>query len=297
MLLASPAAAQTIYIQPPPTPTPTPTIVPPSPPPTPTPTPTPTPSPTPTPGGFDYRPNFNNLPAGSFGMAQQKTVFTDPSIVSQENWDNKGNRMFIATSGCKTAGNHCLRYFYPKGTIGGAWNTGAWGILGFWIAHKWTDVLNIEYDWMFEPGFDLTGLGGKIGPFIGYMNKSTWQGYLQIIQWRSDGAKASLVPCTQSPAGATLCAAFGKEPIPINQTGHWYHIKQQIAYGPNGYQKTWIDGNLIWNNGPFVPHSDVGLAPVIDFGSWFGGGGTLPAAKNDSWSRIDNVRIWSGTGN
>jgi hypothetical protein len=79
-------------------------------------------------GNFDYKPNFNTLSVGPFTMTEQKQTFTDPSITSQSN-RNTGKLISI-TSLCKTSGNHCLRFYYPKGTVGsgggGSANAAKW---------------------------------------------------------------------------------------------------------------------------------------------------------------------------
>ena len=79
-------------------------------------------------GDFDYKPNFNALSVGPFTMTQQKQAFTDPSITAQSN-SNTGKLISI-TSLCKTSGHHCLRFYYPKGTVGSGWDSGTWELLG-----------------------------------------------------------------------------------------------------------------------------------------------------------------------
>lgn len=248
---------------------------------------------------FDYKPNFNILSAGPFGMTQQQQAFTDSSITNQSN-SNTDKLMSIITNGCKTYINHCLRFYYPKGTLGNGWNSKTWGILAFAIYQQYVPVFNIEYDWYFESGFDLTGGIGKIAPFLTYHQDGPWSGYSQITIWHTyAGQKGYFVPCVQDSTGGgiTICSpASLYSKGPEIKTGQWYHIKMQSANGPKGYQKTWVNSILVFSNGPFIPKGTINLLPVIDFYSWFGGAGLQQAAKVDSYSRIDNVRIWSGTG-
>jgi hypothetical protein len=248
---------------------------------------------------FDYQPNFNTLSVGPFTMTQQKQAFTNPSITTQANGNTA--KLISITSLCKTSGNHCLRFYYPQGTVGSGWDSSIWGTLGFAIYQQSVPVFNVEYDWYFEPGFDLTGGIGKIGPFLTYHHDNPYSGFQEITIWRTNSnGYGYFVPCVQaqSSGGTTICATTAqKEQGPAIQTGQWYHVRMQAANGPNGYQKAWINGTLIFNNGPYIPPGTTDLQPVVFFYSWFGGAGSASAAKWDSYARIDNVHIWSGTGN
>ena len=199
----------------------------------------------------------------------------------------------IVTSGCKTAGNHCLRYHYPKGTLGIAQTSGG-PIAGFIIFEKYVDVLNVEYDWMFESGFDLKGGAGKIGPWLAYNTPRLHSGVDIILQWRNLSGKDIWKPATQDPGNGTTIATNGPA---LPAVGQWAHIKMQLKPGPSGWQKVWVNGTLIHNNGPFTPADSTGIGPIVSFRTWFGGGGRAQAAKWDSYARIDNIHIWSGTGN
>jgi hypothetical protein len=253
-------------------------------------------------GDFDFTVNFDNLPEGAFTLTQQKSVFTDPHIIKQYNTDSTGTLMSVVTSGCK--GAHCVRHFYPTGALGSVPPASSGRLKinaanGFYLILTNTPVLNIEYDWMFEGGFDLNQGGGKIGGFPEYgVNGSLRRGTDLLVYWRSLCADRSTDPCfaadTQDQATGQTTQSYG----PHINTGQWYHIHAQLAPGPRGWQKVWVDNKLFYNHGPSAASrgSSPTDTPIANFRSWFGGGSSNYSPKNDSYARIDHIRIWSGTG-
>ena len=56
--------------------------------------------------------------------------------------------------------------------------------------------------------------------------------------------------------------------------------------------KGWIDGKLVFDNGPFLARTQDNTA-IVNFRTWFGGANH---AANNSYAHMDNIRIWSGNG-
>jgi hypothetical protein len=249
----------------------------------------------PSPGDpFDLRVNFADLPDGSpFQLPQQQQVFNDPHVVRHINGDTGPNVskyvMSVVSHDCKSA--RCLQFTYPKGSHGTFLELPGYGASGFVLIMSQAEILNVEFDWLFEPGFDLTSGIGKIPgwPMIG--SDSFNKGTQLLLTWRANYHPTKLVFVNQDPeTGQTCCGAAGAGPAAV--TGHWYHIRMQLKAGPNGYSKGWIDGKLVFDNGPFLARTQRDTA-IVNFRTWFGGANH---AANNSYAHMDNIHIWSGNG-
>jgi hypothetical protein len=77
-------------------------------------------------------------------------------------------------------------------------------------------------------------------------------------------------------------------------SGQWYSFKMQLARGPNGYGRIWMNGALVFN----APVTNITLTepPFVQFSSWFGGGSCDYSPPNNALSYLDKIRIWSATG-
>lgn len=243
---------------------------------------------------FDFKVSFDKLPDGSqFQLPQQQQVFNDPHIVKHINGDTGPNVskyvMSIVSRDCKNA--HCLQYTYPKGSRGTFLELPGYGSSGFVLVMSQADILNIEFDWLFEPGFDLDSGIGKIPgwPMIG--SESLNKGTQELLTWRANYRPTRLVFGNQDPeTGNTCCGSAGVGPAAV--TGHWYHVRMQLKAGPNGYSNGWIDGKPVFHNGPFLAKTQRDTA-IVNFRTWFGGANH---AAKDSYAHMDNIHIWSGSG-
>ena len=245
-------------------------------------------------GPFDFKVSFDNLPDGSaFQLPQQQQVFNDPHILKHINGDTGRNVskyvMSIVSHDCKNT--HCLQYTYPKGSRGTFLELPGYGSSGFVLVMSQADVLNIEFDWLFEPGFDLNSGIGKIPgwPMIG--SESLNKGTQLLLTWRANYHPTRLGFVNQdAETGHTCCGSAGMGPAAV--TGHWYHVRMQLKAGPNGYSSGWIDGKPVFRNGPFLAKTQRDTT-IVNFRTWFGGANH---ATNNSYAHIDNIHIWSGSG-
>jgi hypothetical protein len=245
-------------------------------------------------GPFDFKVSFDNLPDGSpFQLPQQQQVFNDPHIVKHINGDTGRNVskyvMSIVSHDCKNA--HCLQYTYPKGSRGTFLELPGYGSSGFVLVMSQADILNIEFDWLFEPGFDLDSGIGKIPGWLMIGSGSLNKGTQELLTWRANYHPTRLAFLNQDPeTGHTCCGSAGVGPAAV--TGHWYHVRMQIKAGRNGYSNGWIDGKPVFHNGPFHAKTQLDTA-IVNFRTWFGGANH---AANDSYAHMDNIHIWSGSG-
>src|SRR5215469_8001751 len=158
---------------------------------------------------FDLRVNFADLPDGSpFQLAQQQQVFNDRHVVKHVNGDTGPNVskyvMSIVSHDCKNA--RCLQFTYPAGSHGTFLELPGYGASGFVLFMSQAEILNVEFDWLFEPGFDLTsGIGKMPGwPMIG--NNSLNKGTQLLLTWRANYHPTRLVFVNQDPeSGHTRC--------------------------------------------------------------------------------------------
>jgi hypothetical protein len=242
--------------------------------------------------GFDFTGNFNACPLGPMTTASKQLAWSNPAILKLTDSD-QGSRFEITTGGKN--GGQCCRAFYPVGHFGGGkgWYQLDFGSVGL--------PLNIEWDQMFEPGFDLSEGLGKIAPGIlwgpvGGLNN----GSVHVYIWNSGppgrGAKAKYSALSQvNRAGYTPHELLvGMNSPNWIVPGQWNHLRIQVFGGPSGFANYWVDGVLIATS--VMPTFSFPTDVVsVNFNPFAGGGSAAYAPKIDSWARHDNVRIWSGT--
>ena len=92
--------------------------------------------------------------------------------------------MSIVSHDCKSA--RWLQFTYPRGSHGTFLELPGYGASGFVLFMSQTEILNVEFDWLFEPGFDLTsGIGKMPGwPMIG--SNSLNKGTQLLLTWRAN---------------------------------------------------------------------------------------------------------------
>jgi hypothetical protein len=250
---------------------------------------------------FDFTADFNRIAAGTkFTLAPQKTVFDASYITAQSNSVILG--ITVVAEG-KTGGN-CLQWHYPVGEVGANPGISGYGNLEFYMTFPATDVINVEEDILFKPGFDinnatLTGARmGKIAPRIGLSGVRT------TINWDAIAPGPSRFLAYeenyQTVGGYPVGYSWGRGgPSWTLQTGVWYHLHYQRAGGPSGYTNVYVKRDsdpsevLIFHFGP-LPDS-ASDSWLLAFASFFGGAGSIVAAHTDSFLDIDNIHIYSGT--
>jgi hypothetical protein len=151
---------------------------------------------------FDFRVSFANLPDGSpFQLPHQQKVFNDPHVVKHINGDTGPNVsryvMSVVSHDCKSV--RCLQFTYPKGSRGTFLELPGYGSSGFVVVVSQADILNVEFDWLFEPGFDLNSGIGKIPgwPMIG--SDSLNKGTQLLLTWRANYHPTRLGFVNQDP--------------------------------------------------------------------------------------------------
>lgn len=229
---------------------------------------------------FDWTATFDNQTVGqSLDWQTLTAVFNDPSINA---WVNK-NYVYSNNTPCETwngstdtSGMACslaptiagqivsdgqsgngLQVLADNGLCGYAIN--GFGVPSFGVNFSPSyNVIHVAWDEMWRPGFDLHS-EGKIGILTTFKDPSLpiWYGP-QNMFYNSNGSTTSFVPImlnmgdysTSNPRGAVVEAQVSP---PTNwNLGEWYHIEVEIALGPNGYYKAWVNG-VQYNNYPPNP--------------------------------------------
>ncbi|HEX4570199.1 MAG TPA: hypothetical protein VH184_07225 [Dongiaceae bacterium] len=242
--------------------------------------------------GYDFRSNFDAAPIGPLTTASKHLVWSDPSILSITDSDAAGALWSIVGGGRN--GGQCSRAFYQKGKVGEQ---------GFYRLNlpPGQGPVAVEFDWMFESPFDMSGGPGKIGPFIVWGPRSgSAQGINTPLCWSSritEGPKPwtwalqSRQGSAPSGNGQFIQGWYTDSNITI---GQWYHWKMEMLGGASASARLWLDGEELFPpvaDMSAVTNADDGIA--IEFGFWSGG---QNATAYDCWARLDNVRIWTPGG-
>lgn len=246
-------------------------------------------NPTPEPPAYDFKSDFNAAPLGPLTTANKRLVWPSPSILSISDSDANGVLWSIAEGG--KIGGQCARAFYQKGKVGEQ---------GFYRLNlpPGKGAVAVEFDWMFETPFDMSGGPGKIGPFIVWGPRSgAQQGINTPVCWSSKitdqpkpwtWALQSRQGSAPSGNGQFIQGWYTESNIAI---GQWYHWRFELLGGPGAYAKLWLDGTELFP--PIADFSGVTNADdaiAIEFGFWQGG---QNSASYDCWARQDNVHIWT----
>lgn len=232
----------------------------------------------------DFTCDFSYLPTRPFVLADKQAAFAGQRV-----YDSDPNGVFysILPAGGMTEGP-CIRMTYP------AEATGA-GHQQFQVQQQGRPggQVNIEYYWMFEPGFDWQAGGdvaGKTAPRIVWGSLTSGTG-LRVKWAAQNGTRWCFKPecvnlATSAQHGGNI---YAQSIIP----GWWYHIQMSALGGPAGFFKIWIDGLLELDVGP-TPETILDDPVLMDFSSFFGGAGPTYAPTVTSYARLDNPRYWTG---
>lgn len=246
---------------------------------------------------YDFTADFNRVPAGTaFSADQQKRVWKDPDV--KWHWNGMKTAYSIVAEG-KNGGN-CMQIFYPKGEVGA---THKGETRDYQLIAAPTDVLNVEWDWQFKPGFDFHSQG-KIAPAVRVKNNSgvwiglRWYWYYSAPLPNPGGRAHPVLHAENNTTGATIFSAY-TSPRWDFQAGVWYHFHLQYAPGPQGWLKGWIQRpndakETLTGSYGAVANTTSGSPFMLSFSTFFGGAGPAVAARTDSYALIDNIHIYSG---
>jgi hypothetical protein len=250
---------------------------------------------------YSFAARFADAPLGPFTNANKRLVWPDDrSIGMKFNWDPDPEGRFFELVDDDRLGSRCCRMTYPAG---------AWGMgnqcYQLKIASPGT-VANLEFDWLFEEGFDLAPPneakvgGGKLGPCInwGEIGGATEnRGTRPMIWWNGNGSnygRPVFSPsCQDQRSGSQhIQPVVYTDPVECERVYRW---RIQIMGGPEGFAKYWQDGNLIAQVGPKALQVAADDDVYFDF-AFFAGGNADQAPRWDSFARHGNILIWSGEG-
>lgn len=251
---------------------------------------------------LDFTVTFENVPVGQrLDWPTMKTLFNDPSVggLANYNYVYTNNTACMTTNGTTdSANNPCtpaprvaaqivsdgksgngLQVLADNGLCG--YDVNGFGTPHFGIGLLPTyNVIDVEWDEMWRPGFDLHS-EGKIGILTLFKDPSLplWYGPQNMFYKDSVGSTTKFSPVmlnmgdygTSNPRGSVVEAQV--YPTPEWNLGQWYHFKVEIALGPNGWYKAWVDG-VLYNSYPPNPGN---VSPTSSGQSIAGGPSTTDA--------------------
>lgn len=246
---------------------------------------------------YSFAAKFDAAPLGSFTAANKALVWPPDQGFAIYDPDPGGNYFELVDDA--RLGGRCCRMRYPAG----AWGMG-WQFYQLQVKAPGT-VANLEFDWLFEDGFDLAppnpekAGGGKIGPCINWGEVggvTEKRGTRPMIWYNGNGSNY------QKPVYSPSCQdqRSGSQHIqPVVYTAQIvleqiYHWKIQIRGGNDGFANFWLGGEKIASVGPKFLQVDAETDNVIFDFAFFAGGGQNQACRWDSFARHGNVRCWSG---
>lgn len=235
---------------------------------------------------FSHSVNFNAVSLGPFTTAAKTTAWGQaPSF----DGDPLGTKYSIVTGGKN--GGQCCQCFYPAHQNGNSSQEYQMFNLAAGL------VTNVEFDFKFLSGFDLTKDVGKLGPNINWGPRSGPTGGVSpFIIWNqaktNQPATFTIAVQNQATGGNYNQPIVRSAPIVI---GQWYHWKIQMLGGPGGYVTAWLDGLL------FASYTNITTWPTtlnqtVFFADFFHYGGGGPGPSVDCYALQDNIQYYSGTG-
>ena len=247
---------------------------------------------------FDFTPGVAASTPFRTSNNVQQSVFNCTCITAQYNNDTGTNPMWYVASNIGGRTSNVLESLLPAGDLGQQVGVGGYGFQNKIILRlQDADVINISFDLYLAPGYYLGSLAKQV-PHLGFGDDTkTTASSLNF------GYEASPQPPLPPPGGSNpvfmfYYAAYSGTAVassysgPIG-SGQWYSFKMQLARGPNGYAKIWMNGVPVFN----APATNIATTepPFVQFSSWFGGGSSIYSPPNNALSYLDNIHIWSGT--
>jgi hypothetical protein len=244
---------------------------------------------------FDLRANFNAVSPGPMTKAAKlavwglpaSSIYSNPSPAAISLYDSDSNGQWFSVVAGGVNGGQCCRMLYPAGVAGegSRFYQIQCGPLGV--------PVNVEFDFMFETGFDWSQDVGKIAPQIVWGGRSGANGGVETFAtWHQNGTAFN--PIVQNQQSPTSYPSMFISPVFYTaaiQAGRWYHWRYQFMGGPGGWAKHWLDGQLLSYSllsplGNTTPNDPV----MYEVGFWSGG---THGPLVDSYARHDNFRIWT----
>jgi hypothetical protein len=245
---------------------------------------------------YAFSSKFSAAPLGPFTSTYKRLAWPDQALNDQD-----PNGHFFTLVDDSRLGGRCCRMRYPAGDYGMGSK-----FYQLRITSPRT-VANLEFDFLFEEGFDLNPPnpenlgGGKIGPCInwGEVGGVTEKRGTRAMMWYNANGSNNAHPvfspsCQDQRSGDQyIQPVVYTKPIVLEQVYHW---KIQIFGGEEGWAKYWLNNDLLATSIPgqhlqVTPEDDV----LFDF-AFFAGGGATNACRWDSFARHGNVKCWSGEG-
>jgi len=230
--------------------------------------------------------------------ASKHQVWPESDLYSLDDQD-PGGAFFAIVSDSRFDGGACCRMRYPAGAFG-------MGSQFYQLRIKSPrTVANLEFDFLFEPGFDFAPPnaekvgGGKIGPCINWGEvggETAKRGTRVMFWWTGNGSnyqKTRWTPtCQDQRSGNQYIqpTVYG----PLITFDQIYHFKIQILGGPQGHASWWLDDvkladSIAGQALQVTPEDDV----IFDFAFFAGGATPAYAPRWDSYARHGNVRCYS----
>jgi len=254
---------------------------------------------------YNFSSDFTLAPLGAFTTANKKKAWPNSALYTLQDMDPNGIYFSIVDDD-RFDGNRACRMKYPANGYGMAGPNPPAGQQFYILRIKSPKVTaNLEFDWLFEDGFDLWPPnpeklgGGKIGPCINWGEvggEDAKRGTRAMMWYNGNGSlyqNGKFSPsCQDQRSGDQLI-----QPVqygPVIETNHVYHIRIRIHGGDNGSAEYWIDDGFHANSIP-GHHLQVGADDDVlyDF-AFFAGGGATNACRWDSYARHGNIHAWSG---
>jgi hypothetical protein len=250
---------------------------------------------------YRFQDHFDAAPLGPLTTANKKLAWPDSAIYSMDTDPDPSGEHFSIIEDSRFANGRAQRMCYPQGQYGMNHQ--------FYILRLKSPKVtaNLEFDWLFEDGFDLWPPnpdklgGGKIAPCInwGEVGGVTEKRGTRAMMWYNGNGshyqKGVFSPsCQDQRTGNQLI-----QPVqygPVIQTETVYHIRIRIHGGDNGLAEYWIDDGF---HAQSVAGSHLQVGPdddvLYDF-AFFAGGGAVQACRWDSFARVGNIHAWDGEG-
>jgi len=250
---------------------------------------------------YSFSGDFAAATIGPMTTAVKKQVWPDGGPYTMYDADPNGT-FFSIVSDTRFAGGKACRMLYKKGAFGMGQQ-----FYQLRVPSPQT-VANLEFDWLFEPNFDLNPPnpqnlgGGKIGPCInwGEVGGVTEKRGTRAMWWYnangSNNARPVYSPVCQDQRTGNQYVQPVKYTAPI-VLDQMYRFRVRIFGGvsPPARANYWMDG-------PKVADSIEGQAlqvtaqddVLFDF-AFFAGGGQENAPRWDCYGRHGNIKCWSGS--
>ncbi|MEP2023413.1 MAG: polysaccharide lyase [Reichenbachiella sp.] len=230
--------------------------------------------------------DFEKSPLGNY---DETAIKQDFDTVKWSITKNRGSIIVDDTNG------KVLQVSYPKGAVGPEQ-----GGIQFVRPIPPGIEYYLSYDVYFQEGFDFTK-GGKLpgltsggAAYTGGKHPDQGEGWSARYMWTGEQEPIVYLYYKDMQEkygeGVYLNAKF--------ETGQWHTITQHIRLNTPGKKdaliEVWFDGNKVGGKKKFsLRDENLGLIDSFYFSTFHGGATPDWAPKNDSFIKIDNIRIYT----